>query len=231
VDALVSAADVVLVVTPPGAAVDAATALAAAASSTGSRPLIADLNATAPPTAARIEAIYASVGLDFVDGSISGAPPTLRPGARVYLAGPRASEIADLPWRHVTTIDLGTGTGAASALKMCTASVYKGLVGLVMQAMRTADHYGVLDPVLADLKGAGLDHVASVAVAASKAERYVPEMREIATAQQGAGLTRALFDAFADVYHGVVGSELAGADPETIDLTMPAAEVLRKLQC
>src|SRR5579859_6688130 len=50
-DAVVAGSDVILVVTPPGAAVAAATALRAAADRTGARPLIADLNAIAPSTA------------------------------------------------------------------------------------------------------------------------------------------------------------------------------------
>src|SRR5689334_432710 len=47
---LVTSADVVLVVTPPDAAVAAAQQLAAAATHSGGRPLVADLNATAPST-------------------------------------------------------------------------------------------------------------------------------------------------------------------------------------
>src|SRR5437764_6027995 len=49
-DAVVSAVDVVLVVTPPDAARDAAAQLAAAIHRTGERPLVADLNAIAPST-------------------------------------------------------------------------------------------------------------------------------------------------------------------------------------
>src|SRR5436190_6744995 len=49
-DAMVSAVDVVLVVTPPDAARDAAAQLAAAIHRTGERPLVADLNAIAPST-------------------------------------------------------------------------------------------------------------------------------------------------------------------------------------
>src|SRR5207248_2665475 len=95
-DAVVAAADVVLVVTPPDAARDAAAQLAVAIQRTGERPLVADLNAIAPSTVDAIAKTLKST--DFVDGSISGAPPTVRPGARIYLSGERAPDVAALPW-------------------------------------------------------------------------------------------------------------------------------------
>src|SRR3954451_7332874 len=75
-------ADVVLVVTPPGAALAAAREIAATPGP--ARPLVVDLNATSPATAAAAAEVVAAAGLDFVDGSISGPPPTVRPGARIY---------------------------------------------------------------------------------------------------------------------------------------------------
>lgn len=216
VDTLVGTAEIVLVVTPPAAARDAARVLAQAAVRTGATPLVADLNAIAPDTARDIAVILAP--LDFVDGSISGPPPTVRPGARIYLSGPRATEITALPWSHVTPVDLGPVIGTASAVKMCTASVYKGLIGLYAQAMRAADYYGVLAPVLADLQGNGYDLVSGVAISARKAARYTPEMREISAAQNAAGLPATLFAAFADVYDELAGTALALGDPESTDI-------------
>lgn len=227
-DEVCGTAEVILVVTPPGAATSAAEQIAKAADRTKSRPLIADLNAIAPTTVAGIEAALATVGLDLVDGAISGPPPSARPGARVYLAGPRAAEVADLPWRDVRPIVLPGPTGQASAVKMCTASVYKGTTAIVAQAMRAADHFGVLDAVLEDLGDAG--DPGAVAAAAAKAARFVQEMREIANAQQAAGLTPALFEAFAAVYEDIAATDLAGSDPENTRRDLPASEVARRLR-
>jgi 3-hydroxyisobutyrate dehydrogenase-like beta-hydroxyacid dehydrogenase len=124
---------------------------------------------------------------------------------------------------------LGTPIGSASALKMCTASVYKGLNGLVTQAMRVAGRHGVLDQVLADLGGNGLDRSAAVAIAATKADRYVAEMREIAATQSEAGLTPALFDAFAEIYADVARTPLASGDPESADTTLTPSEIVHRL--
>jgi 3-hydroxyisobutyrate dehydrogenase-like beta-hydroxyacid dehydrogenase len=215
---VVAAADVILLVTPPGEALRAADSVGEAAQATGARPLVADLNAISPST---MECVTVALRpLDVVDGSISGPPPTVRPGARLYFSGPRADEVAALPWQHVQPIVLGEHIGEASALKMCTASVYKGLVGLYAQALRVAAHHGVLEPVLADLRGSGLDHTRSVSVAATKAHRYVAEMLEIAATQESAGLTPLLFEGFAEVYREIAGTPLAEGDPESVNRTL-----------
>jgi 3-hydroxyisobutyrate dehydrogenase-like beta-hydroxyacid dehydrogenase len=227
---VLACADVVLSVTPPGQARAAAQTIANAARQSGARPVVADLNAISPATMAEVHAILAEAGLPVVDGSISGPPPTTRPGARVYLSGVKAVDVAALPWGDlIVPVVLGGGIGTASALKMCTASVYKGLNGLLIQAMRTAGRHGVLDEVLADLGAAGLDHSAGLAATATKAHRFVDEMREIAATQAGAGLTPDLFTAFAEVYAQVAGTDLAHGDPESMDGSLTPAELVARL--
>jgi 3-hydroxyisobutyrate dehydrogenase-like beta-hydroxyacid dehydrogenase len=220
--------DVVLSVTPPGQALATAQTIANVARESGATPVVADLNAVSPPTMAQVEKALA--GLPIVDGSISGPPPTVSPGARVYLSGVRAADVAALPWAgKIEPVVLGGGVGTASALKMCTASVYKGLNALVTQAMRTAARHGVLDEVLADLARNGLDESAAVARSATKAHRFVDEMHEIATTQADAGLTPALFTAFAEIYAQLATTALADGDPESTSAPTPA-EVVAKLE-
>jgi 3-hydroxyisobutyrate dehydrogenase-like beta-hydroxyacid dehydrogenase len=226
-DDVVAAADVVLLVTPPGDAVAAAEAVRTAAVATGSSPLVADLNAVSPTTMARIQAALGELRL--VDGSISGPPPSDRPGARVYLSGTEAGRVAGLPWDgQVEAIVVGDRVGAASALKMCTGGVYKGLTALMTQAMRTAGAYGVLDEVVSDLELSGLGPTAGVARSATKAWRFVDEMREVASTQEAAGLTPELFRVIAEIYAGVSGTPLAKGDPES-DRELSAEEVVRLL--
>jgi 3-hydroxyisobutyrate dehydrogenase-like beta-hydroxyacid dehydrogenase len=219
---VVAQADVILVVTPPGAALDAAAELAATAAT--ARPLVVDLNAVSPTTACAAAEVVAAAGLDFVDGSISGPPPTVRPGASIYLSGPRAAEVAELGWRHVRPVVVADRIGAASAVKMSTASVYKGLMGLMTQAIRAASAYDVLETVMADL-GEGFGTPYEVALAATKAHRYVAEMHEISRSQAGAGLTPALFEAFAAVWADVADRPLADDRPETLARDVTARRV------
>jgi 3-hydroxyisobutyrate dehydrogenase-like beta-hydroxyacid dehydrogenase len=224
---VVAAADVVLVVTPPGEAVAAASAIRAAAAATGASPIVADLNAVSPAT---VERVAAELGeLRMVDGSISGPPPSDQPGARVYLSGADAGVVAALPWDgQVEPIVLGDRVGSASALKMCTGSVYKGLMALVTQAMRTAGAYGVLEEVVFDLEANGLAQTSGVSRAATKAWRYVDEMREVSATQEAAGLTPDLFAAIAGIYAGVARTELAQGDPESVR-QRSAADIVRLL--
>jgi 3-hydroxyisobutyrate dehydrogenase-like beta-hydroxyacid dehydrogenase len=224
---VVAAAGVVLSVVPPGRALTCAASVAEAAREVGAAPVVADLNAVSPQTMAEVARLLD--GLPVVDGAISGPPPTAAPGARIFLSGADAPQVAELPWDgQVEPVVLDAGVGAASAVKMCTASVYKGLNAIVTQAIRTGARYGVLDQVLTDLAHNGLDRTAGVARAATKAQRYADEMREIAAAQAGAGLTPTLFAAIAEVYAEIAGTALAEGDPESA-ADLPAAELVARL--
>ena len=231
---LLDAADVVLSIVPPDAAVSVARDVATAASTRSGRPVFVELNAIAPETSLRIEADLVSVGVEVVDGSISGPPPW-RPGTtRLYLSGPRAAEVAALPFNGVEAIVVGTRIGAASAVKMSTASVYKGTAALLAHALLTAEQNGVLEHVLDDLRAGSPELVARVerrlASAASKSSRYVAEMHEIAAAQAAAGLTPSLFEAIADVFSALSESELAQSAPEDLPGRITLDEVLNGLQ-
>ncbi|MGY0231296.1 DUF1932 domain-containing protein [Longispora urticae] len=226
-DAVVAASDVLLVVTPPAEAVAAAAEIAAAAQRTGARPLVVDMNAVSPATLTAVQSELG--GLDLVDGSISGGPPSVVDGTHLYFSGPRVGEVTALPWTGVVPLALGDEIGTASALKMCTASVYKGTAALWAQAMVTAEHHGVLDAFLTDVGRNVPKKPADVARAATKAHRYVGEMHEIAATQSGAGLSPALFAAIAAIWRDIAAGPLAQGDPETVDTTMPASEIVAGL--
>lgn len=230
---VVREADAVLSIVPPEVAETVVADISAAAQSQSVEPLIADLNAIAPATARSEEAIAAEVNCHFVDGSISGPPPWNPGTTRLYLSGPRARELAALPFDGVETIVVGD-VGAASAVKMSTASVYKGSSALLAQALLAADSHGVLEHVLADLRIGAPELVSRVerrlANAGTKSDRYVGEMHEIAASQSGAGLTPALFEAMAEVYSALSHSPLAQENPEDLPRDMSLDDVLRRLR-
>jgi len=229
-DALLGAADVVLSVVPPGEAVAVATELARHVGER--RPLVADLNAIAPRTMLALAEVLAAAGLETVDGSLSGPPPRTAGSTRLYLSGPRAVEVDALPLEGVERIVVGETLGLASAVKMCTASVYKGRVAVLAQALRTAYANGVLEHVLDDLADTGVadrDRAATtIAQASTKAWRYVDEMREIAATQRAAGLPAELFEAFALVFAGLAERALADA-PEQVAGRLALEDVLDRL--
>jgi 3-hydroxyisobutyrate dehydrogenase-like beta-hydroxyacid dehydrogenase len=229
-ESLLRAAEVVFSVVPPGAAVDVPAEIAARAGS--ARPLVVDLNAVAPSTVLCIQAALSDAGLDAVDGSISGPPPRARGTTRVYLSGPRAAEVAALPLEGVDRVVVSDVVGAASAVKMCTASVYKGRVALLIQALRTARAHDVVEHVLGDLAETGAADPAragtTVARASAKAWRYVAEMEEIAATQAAAGLTPELFRALATVYAELADRAVAHA-PEDVEEDADLTSVLARL--
>ena len=227
---LLGEAQVVLSVVPPGEASRVAADVAASVGS--NRPLVADLNAIAPATARELAHTLARAGLELVDGSISGPPPSQPGMTRIYLSGSRADEVAALPLDGVERVVVGPEVGLASAVKMSTASVYKGRVAVLAQALRAAHANGVLEPVLDDLVETGLadrDRTAeTLARASAKAWRYVDEMRQIAATQASAGLAPELFEAFAVVYAGLAESAVVGA-PERVDGGLSLVDVLERL--
>jgi 3-hydroxyisobutyrate dehydrogenase-like beta-hydroxyacid dehydrogenase len=233
-EAVVRAADVVLSIVPPYAAPSIADNVAAAALAASARPLYVDLNAIAPETAVRIEAAVATAGLQLVDGSISGPPPWRPDTTRVYLSGQRAGEVAALPFEGMERIVVSSEIGAASAVKMSTASVYKGSTAVLAQALLAAQRNDVLDHVLADLRDGAPELVARIerrlAMATSKSGRYVGEMREIAATQAAADLTPKLFEAMADVYSVLATSQLAAAAPEEIASDLELRDVLDEMR-
>lgn len=208
-------------------------AILAAASETGATPLLADLNAISPDLVRTLVARAADAGLDLVDGAISGGPPGPGSDTIVYLAGARAHEIAALETDGLRRRVVGDRPGTASAVKMCTAAIYKGTNALWTQSLRTAAGLGVLDEVIDDLRDAypaEVERTATrLAVTASKSGRFVDEMRQISATQAAAGLTPALYDAMAEVFLDISQRPLAGASPEEAAGLTDLAEVLRRL--
>jgi 3-hydroxyisobutyrate dehydrogenase-like beta-hydroxyacid dehydrogenase len=227
---VVAASDVVLTVVPPGEAVAAARAVATAAKHTTQRPLVVDLNATSPTTLDTVADALREAGLELVDGSISGAPPWEPGSTRIYLSGPRAEETARIGFDGVDVRVVGKDLGTASALKMSTASVYKGVALLLTHALVTARAYGTVSAVIDDLGTVFPELLEApevrLASAASKAHRYVAEMREIAQTQESAGLPPDVFEAIAVAYEAISRSPAAGLTPEQAAGAARLADVL-----
>ena len=179
---------------PPGAALEVAGAIAAAAARTGARPIVADLNAIAPATMEAVAECLADAGLDVVDGSISGPPPRHAGNDdRSISPAPRARAwSASLDAAGARAAGRRRDDRTASAVKMSTASFYKGQTALFAQALRAAQANGVLEIVLDDLRSHYPDLVDNaprlLQSIAAKSGRYVAEMEEIAASQERAGL-------------------------------------------
>ncbi len=229
---VVRAADLVVSVCPPATAGTVLEDVIAAAGD--GRPLLVDLNAVSPATMADLESRATDAGFALVDGSISGGPPAPGGDTMVYLSGSRAAALAELPAAGLRTRVVGDQVGTASAVKMCTASVYKGTTAVWAQALQTAYEFGVLDVVLDDLAEEHPEEVARaarrIAVATSKADRFVGEMEQIAFTQDRAGVSAELFAGMAAVYRRLAATEVASLSPEDAAALTDLEAVLRRLR-
>ena len=218
-------ADLVLSIGPPAEAEAIAHAIAVA----GASGLYVDMNAVSPTT---VQFIAAELKLDVVDASISGAPPGAAGATtRIYASGSRAPEVVALPWDdRVDVRVIGDEVGLASAVKMCTASVYKGTNALLLHALASAQWYGVLEYVLDDLGHRADDAPRRIANIVAKSARFVGEMREIASTQEDAGLAPTLFEAMAEVYSELAGTPLAQRAPEDVPRDLTLEQVLDALR-
>lgn len=228
---VVTAADIVVSICPPAAAAGVMADVIAAAGT--ARPLLVDLNAVSPDTVRGVESLAHESGFSVVDGSVSGPPP--RPGGDtlLYLSGAAADVVARLPTDGTRSRVVGGEVGSASAVKMCSASVYKGTTAIWAQALQTAQTHGVLDVLLDDLAEEHPDQVATaarrIAIATSKAHRFVAEMGEISATQAAAGASGELFEGMAAVYRRLAGTDLAALPPERAADVTELADVLRRL--
>lgn len=212
--ALLTECDVIFSIMPPDQAAGFVTRMAAAANALGNKPkaLIADLNAVAPSTARQLQATAEAAGIGFLDGGIIGGPPYPgRPSPRIYLSGPGADAFSALS----PTLDirpLGDEIGAASALKMCFATLTKGVQALAIQSFVTAELEGVGPAFRAELESVQANLLRSLAGSLPgmppKAYRWVGEMEEIAKTYGDAGLTPKTFEGVADVYRFVESTPL-----------------------
>lgn len=196
---VVAAAEVILSVCPPHAALDVAWVVH------GFTGLYVDANAIAPGTAREVAQLIRDSGGRYVDGGIIGGPPVTAGAARLYLSGADAPRIQELFAGTFLEAQVVAGPEtAASAVKMAYAAWTKGSSALLLAARALAQAEGVEDTLQAEwelsqphLPGR-LDQAARSAVA--KGWRWVGEMEEIAAAMAGAGLPDGFHQAAAEVF-------------------------------
>jgi hypothetical protein len=211
---LVAAAEMVISVCPPAAAVE----LAEQVSQMEFDGLYADVNAVSPATARQIGQLFTR----FVDGGIVGPPP-LSPratsaqgdatkakashpsGTRLYLSGEEAQAVAALFTGSTVEVRvMGPEPGQASALKTAYAAWTKGTSALLLSVAALATSEEVIEELL-DEWDTSLPELRKrleqgSARIGEKAWRFVGEMEEIAHAHGDAGLPDGFHLAAAEIY-------------------------------
>jgi 3-hydroxyisobutyrate dehydrogenase-like beta-hydroxyacid dehydrogenase len=184
--------DVVLSICPPGPAADG---VADFVMDHEFRGIFVDANAISPMRVTRMAARLQVAGMDVVDASIIGAPPSTTSTTSVYLSGEKQQVrvVADLlAGTQCVAKDLERPIGAASALKLAYASYTKTTSVLAALSHSLAAHHGLRAELLAEavetVGGTPLAVPQQVTGAAGKAWRWIPEFAEMADAFADADL-------------------------------------------
>jgi 3-hydroxyisobutyrate dehydrogenase-like beta-hydroxyacid dehydrogenase len=203
----VAACDLFLSIVPPGQALALAQAVGR-----DTVPLYVDCNAISPRSALAVGEV---VGDRYVDAAIIGFPDA----PRLYACGPHAPELQALP---LDVRVMEGPIGRASGLKMCYASITKGLTSLLTEAMVAAEASGLLETLERELAESQPQLLAGarrgIPAMLPKAHRWVAEMEEIAATFAALGLTPKMHEGAADVYRFVDSASLAPTlgDPDEV---------------
>ena len=205
----------------PAQAKSAASAVAEALQQADTTLTYADCNAIAPQTVRELGNIITAAGGTFVDASIIGPPPR-NPGAtRFYASGPDLSLFSELNNYGLDVPALGDEIGLASSIKMCYASLTKGLTALCTELLTAAEVLGVSDALAAEFQmsqSALFERMErGLPGMPPKARRWIGEMEEISATFAHVGLTPNILTGAADMYRFVGGTHLADLPPEARD--------------
>ncbi|MEX2126844.1 MAG: DUF1932 domain-containing protein [Xanthobacteraceae bacterium] len=203
-DAEITPADFLLSIVPPKEALALAERLAPALAAANRKPIYVDCNAVSPDTAKRIAAVIEATGAPFVDGGIIGGPPREGyAGPKIFVSGPKAPRVAELgQFGLVVRVVEGT-IGAASALKLSYAGINKGMIAIGSAMVLAARRAGVEDALMRELSESQRALLAQLSRGVpdmfAKAERWAPEMEEIAN-YAGPGGEAEIFHGMAELY-------------------------------
>ncbi len=203
------AADVVVSLVPPGAAVATAQDFVEQRPADARARLYVDANSISPQTATEIARMVQERGLDFVDASIRGLAARVASHGILYVSGARADEIAALFGPCLRVQYLGDVPGRASMLKMLMGGMSKGLAALFLQVTLAAREAELLEEFLAGCRQYYPDVVAAMEQVLptypQHARRRTDEMREVERALSDLGIrpgivgeAKRLFAALAD---------------------------------
>jgi len=186
------AADVVVSVVTPSAAVATAQDLVAHRPVDARATLYVDANSISPQTAAEVAAVVEAHGLSFVDASIRGLAARVASHGTLYVSGARAHEIAALFDPCLRVRYLGDVPGRASMLKMLMGGMSKGLAALFLQMTLAAREAELLEEFLTGCRHYYPDVVAAMEQVLptypQHAGRRTDEMHEVECALSSLGI-------------------------------------------
>ena len=233
-----ASAQIVLSILPPAHALAFAREMAPvlAGSVPAAGPVFVDCNAVSPDTVREIAAVFADVGVAFVDGSIIGLPPRPgQPSPHFYMAGAArdAARILSLAEHGLDVRVLDGPVGAASALKMCYAGINKGLAAIasamILAAARSGASAALYQEMSESLPGLLSSLGRQVPDMLPKAYRWVAEMREIAAFAGTDPAAHSVYVGFSELFERMARDVTEdGAESGALKQFFTSARVLNK---
>ncbi len=226
-------ADLILSIMVPAQAKSAVQLIAETLKQTDTTLTYTDCNAIAPQTVRELGGIITAAGGTFVDASIIGPPPRTPGATRFYASGPNLETFSELNNHGLDVRTLGDEIGLASAIKMCYASLTKGLTALCTELLTAASLLGVSEALTAEFQlsqSALFERMErGLPGMPPKAKRWIGEMEEIAATFEHVGLTPNILTGAADIYRFVGDTHLADLPPEARDEFPTLAELIEIL--
>lgn len=230
---LVTEAELLFSIMVPAQASNAAKNIADALKETDTKLIYIESNAIAPQTVRKLDEVITSAGGVFVDASIIGPPPRIPGRTRFYAAGPNLDSIMALNNYGLDVRPLGKEIGLASAIKMCYASLTKGLTALCTELLTAAELLGVSDALATEFQmsqSALFERMEKgLPGMPPKANRWIGEMEEISSTFEHVGLTPHILKGAADMYRLVGETPLAELSPEARDQFPSLTELITVL--
>lgn len=228
---LMTEVDILFSIVPPDQALPVAETLAGASAGISEKPVFVDANAVAPQTVQRMVLVCGNANLPFLDGGIVGGPPNGAARPRLYLAGSHTDAVASLDGQAFDHVVLHGQAGQASMFKMLYAGLTKGLNALLVNQLMAAERAGLFEAYVEELavsQQALLSRAESVIPRMpADAERWTPEMREIASALGELDLPTGFHRAAERIMQRLASSPFATETRETVDPGRTVRDTLR----
>ncbi len=230
-ETLLTHADLLLSILPPGRALAQAEAVAAAMKGTGAAPVYVDCNAISPELTKTVGEVITSAGAPYIDAGIIGLAPGKGPATRFYVSGPDTKPMEALNGKGIEVHALGSEIGAASGLKMCYAGLTKGRWTLQTAVLLAAEQLGLSEALKQEFE---FSQQAEYAVMSERiprlpadSGRWIAEMEEIAATFADAGVPSGFHEGAAEIFRVLAKTPFANETRETIDESRTLEEAIR----
>lgn len=215
---VVRQSNVVISLVPPAAAEELAIAYAALAHTAPANAIYVDANSIGPDLTRAIGQRVESADVSYVDAAINGLARNLTRSATLFLAGPRAADVAKLFDGGMRVRVVGKEVGRASAMKMHLSGLSKGLCALFVESALVAARQGMLPQMVAAYEEIYPGVMAIVErmlpTYAHHAPRRAVEMRETEQTAKAAGVEPCVLTAVRELHEHLATALEDAADPD-----------------